>query len=84
MQLLYIMCLLISCPFFLNLSALRALGIPSRPITNFESAHDADLNRAIDYYFDENDKMLADRSSDSIWLVATIHMYNMYILMEYM
>lgn len=49
------------------LLALRTLGIPSRPITNFESAHDSEFNRAIDYFYDENDKMIGDLSGDSIW-----------------
>uniref|UniRef100_A0A1X7UJE9 Transglutaminase-like domain-containing protein n=1 Tax=Amphimedon queenslandica TaxID=400682 RepID=A0A1X7UJE9_AMPQE len=48
-------------------TVLRTIGIPSRPVTNFESAHDADFNRAIDYYFDRNDKMIEDKSNDSIW-----------------
>ena len=47
--------------------ALRTLGIPARPITNFESAHDADFNRAIDYYYDRNDNKLPEKSGDSIW-----------------
>ena len=46
---------------------LRTIGIPSRPITNFESAHDADFNRAIDYYYDKNNTMIEDKSNDSIW-----------------
>lgn len=47
-------------------TTLRTLGIPARPITNFSSAHDADANRAIDYYFDEQGRPL-DLSSDSVW-----------------
>ena len=50
-----------------SLIALRTIGIPARPVTNFESAHDGDFNRAIDYYFDRNDKMIEEKSSDSIW-----------------
>lgn len=47
--------------------ALRTLGIPARPITNFQSAHDADANRAIDYFYDNKDKPLDDMSGDSVW-----------------
>ncbi|KAM7313821.1 hemocyte protein-glutamine gamma-glutamyltransferase-like [Ixodes scapularis] len=35
---------------------LRALGIPSRTVTNFGSAHDDDGDMAVDYYYDENEK----------------------------
>ena len=51
--------------------ALRTLGIPARPITNFSSAHDADANRAIDHYFDERGRPL-DMSSDSVWLANDV------------
>ena len=47
--------------------ALRTAGIPSRPVTNFRSAHDADANRAIDYYFDQNNKPIDSMTGDSIW-----------------
>lgn len=46
---------------------LRSLGIPSRPITNFASAHDTDANRAIDFYFDRNYDEISHMSADSIW-----------------
>lgn len=49
--------------------ALRTIGIPARPITNFESAHDADYNRAIDYYIDKNGSFIDEKSADSVWLV---------------
>ena len=48
---------------------LRCIGIPARPVTNFESAHDANLNRAIDFYYDVNDEVVEEKSGDSIWLV---------------
>lgn len=48
-------------------SVLRSLGIPSRPVTNFESAHDTDASRSIDYYLDENYDVIPRLSSDSIW-----------------
>ena len=51
----------------------RALGIPSRPVTTFQSAHDADRNRAIDKFyavgeggaFDPTDG--PDGAHDSVW-----------------
>ena len=46
---------------------LRCLGLPARSITNFDSAHDTDFNRAIDKFYDENGKPIS--SSDSIWWV---------------
>jgi hypothetical protein len=48
---------------------LRCVGIPARPVTNFESAHDANSNRAIDFYFDLNDEVVEEKSGDSIWSV---------------
>ena len=52
---------------FTFVSVLRSLGIPSRPITNFASAHDTDANRAIDFYFDRNYDEISHMSADSIW-----------------
>ena len=46
---------------------LRCLGIPARPVTNFESAHDGDGNRALDRYWDLQDEMVEEKSHDSIW-----------------
>jgi transglutaminase 1 len=48
-------------------TVLRCVGIPARPVTNFESAHDTDSNRAIDYYFDKDNNFIDELSSDSIW-----------------
>jgi transglutaminase 1 len=48
-------------------SVLRALGIPSRPITNFASAHDTDANRSIDFYLDNEYRTIDRLTSDSIW-----------------
>ena len=51
------------------LSVLRVLGIPSRSVTNFGSAHDANRNRTIDeYYSEEGDKIpYLSSGSDSVW-----------------
>ena len=48
-------------------AVLRCVGIPARPVTNFESAHDANFNRAIDFYFDLNNEVVEEKSGDSIW-----------------
>ena len=48
-------------------TALRALGIPARSVTNFESAHDTDQTMTIDKYYDEEGKYLDDLAHDSVW-----------------
>ncbi|XP_075069071.1 protein-glutamine gamma-glutamyltransferase 5-like [Mixophyes fleayi] len=53
-------------------TALRCLGIPTRVVTNFDSAHDTDGNLYIDQYFDE-DKMLSKNTRDSVW---NFHVWN--------
>ncbi|XP_073707865.1 protein-glutamine gamma-glutamyltransferase 5-like [Garra rufa] len=47
-------------------TVMRALGIPTRIITNFNSAHDTDGNMVIEEYYDETGKKLSV-SDDSIW-----------------
>ncbi|NXR16112.1 TGM3L glutamyltransferase, partial [Semnornis frantzii] len=51
---------------------LRALGIPTRVITNFNSAHDRNINLSIDKYIDASGKTL-DLTEDSVW---NFHVWN--------
>ncbi|XP_053549313.1 protein-glutamine gamma-glutamyltransferase 5-like isoform X2 [Bombina bombina] len=48
-------------------TVMRCLGIPSRVITNFNSAHDTNGNLLIDEYYDISGKLLPKKTSDSIW-----------------
>lgn len=51
---------------------LRALGIPTRSVTNFESAHDTDSSMTIDFHFKENGDPLP-YLNDSVW---NFHVWN--------
>ncbi|XP_049423506.1 coagulation factor XIII A chain [Epinephelus fuscoguttatus] len=46
---------------------LRCLGIPSRVVTNYYSAHDNDGNLKTDIILDENGRIDRNRTKDSIW-----------------
>ncbi|KAM9833285.1 coagulation factor XIII A chain [Syngnathus typhle] len=46
---------------------LRCLGIPSRVVTNYFSAHDNDGNLRSDIILDENGRIDRSRTRDSIW-----------------
>ncbi|XP_061664425.1 coagulation factor XIII A chain isoform X2 [Syngnathoides biaculeatus] len=46
---------------------LRCLGIPSRVVTNYYSAHDNDGNLKSDIILDENGRIDRGRTRDSIW-----------------
>lgn len=56
-----------------NLSVARAIGIPSRIITNYSSAHDTQASLTVDYFVDSDGKPLEDINSDSIW---NYHVWN--------
>ncbi|XP_042581269.1 protein-glutamine gamma-glutamyltransferase 5-like [Cyprinus carpio] len=47
-------------------TVMRALGIPTRVVTNFNSAHDTDGNMTIEEYYNEKGEKLS-MSRDSIW-----------------
>ncbi|KAK3724553.1 hypothetical protein QZH41_019598 [Actinostola sp. cb2023] len=51
---------------------LRAIGIPTRSVTNFQSAHDSDHSMTIDYHFDFEGKPM-DELNDSVW---NFHVWN--------
>ncbi|KAK7497706.1 hypothetical protein BaRGS_00011101, partial [Batillaria attramentaria] len=51
----------------------RALGLPCRSVTNFNSAHDTDNTCTIDKYFTVTDDELRSMSRDSIW---NFHVWN--------
>ncbi|XP_049997636.1 protein-glutamine gamma-glutamyltransferase 4 isoform X1 [Alexandromys fortis] len=48
-------------------TALRAVGIPARSVTNFESAHDTGKNLIVDIYLDESGKTITHLTKDSVW-----------------
>lgn len=51
----------------------RALGIPSRPVTCYASAHDTDESITIDRFFDKEGEELKKYGQDSVW---NFHVWN--------
>lgn len=49
---------------------LRSIGLAARSVTNFDSAHDTNFNRAIDKFYDEDGQPIS--SDDSIWYEVTM------------
>lgn len=52
---------------------MRALGVPTRTVTNFASAHDTDSNLTLDYHYDEEGEPLENMNEDSVW---NFHVWN--------
>uniref|UniRef100_A0A8C0ZUU6 protein-glutamine gamma-glutamyltransferase n=1 Tax=Castor canadensis TaxID=51338 RepID=A0A8C0ZUU6_CASCN len=48
-------------------TVLRALGIPARSVTAFESAHDTEKNLTVDIYLNEMGKTISSMTKDSVW-----------------
>ena len=48
-------------------SVCRCLGIPTRSVTNFSSAHDTDQNTTIDIHWTENLELDKELNHDSVW-----------------
>ncbi|XP_050089283.1 annulin-like isoform X1 [Anopheles aquasalis] len=51
----------------------RAIGIPSRVVTNYSSAHDTQASLTVDYFVDKRGQIMEEMSSDSIW---NYHVWN--------
>ena len=58
---------------------MRVLGIPSRVVSIFNSAHDTNSNLVIEEYYTHTGTKL-NLSKDSIWLVLKSHLFMLYFL----
>ncbi|XP_010022365.1 PREDICTED: protein-glutamine gamma-glutamyltransferase 4, partial [Nestor notabilis] len=54
-------------------TVMRCLGIPSRCVSNFNSAHDTEENLRVDIYLNELGEKLNGMSTDSVW---NFHVWN--------
>ncbi|XP_007932881.1 protein-glutamine gamma-glutamyltransferase 6 [Orycteropus afer afer] len=54
-------------------TVLRCLGIATRVVSNFNSAHDTDRNLSVDKYVDSFGRSLEDLTEDSMW---NFHVWN--------
>nr|KAF6331173.1 transglutaminase 6 [Myotis myotis] len=54
-------------------TVLRCLGIATRVVSNFNSAHDTDRNLSVDKYVDSFGRTLEDLTEDSMW---NFHVWN--------
>ncbi|XP_045058117.1 protein-glutamine gamma-glutamyltransferase Z isoform X1 [Desmodus rotundus] len=54
-------------------TVMRCLGVPTRIVSNFRSAHNMDGNLTLDTYYDRNAEMLSTPKRDKIW---NFHVWN--------
>lgn len=48
-------------------AVMRCLGVPSRCVSNFDSAHDTEANLTVDIYLNEKGEKMNNISFDSVW-----------------
>lgn len=48
-------------------TVLRAIGIPARSVTNYDSAHDTDNTMTIDKFINEEGEDVDKLNHDSVW-----------------
>lgn len=63
----------ILCISLYNFLVARAIGIPSRIITCYSCAHDTQASLTVDYFVDEDGKILEELNQDSVW---NYHVWN--------
>ncbi|NXD08709.1 TGM4 glutamyltransferase, partial [Nothocercus nigrocapillus] len=54
-------------------TVMRCLGIPTRSVSNFDSAHDTQEDLRVDIFLNENRELLSNLTEDSIW---NFHVWN--------